>query len=115
MRKENGTLEAEDQFEEWFQATDLGGLPGADEGVFLDASERSGRPRIGKKISLTLPEELIKKLKKEAQKRGDGLSNLCAHALDGKNDRTELQAAKINSDKRRCFKRKRFSKENLFR
>ncbi len=38
----------------------------------LDASERIGRPRIGKKISLTLPEELIDKLKREAQKKGMG-------------------------------------------
>lgn len=70
--KENGTLEAEDQFEEWFQETDLGTLPGAEQGVLLDASERIGRPRIGKKISLTLPEELIDKLKREAQKKGIG-------------------------------------------
>lgn len=68
MRKEDETLASQERFQE----TDLGGLPGAEEGVFLDASERIGRPRIGRKISLTLPEELIDKLKKEAQKRGMG-------------------------------------------
>jgi hypothetical protein len=68
------SLEAK-TFEEWFEDTDLGelteegkgkGLPG------LAARAGKGRPRIGRKITLVLPEETIQDLTRRAAKKGIG-------------------------------------------
>jgi hypothetical protein len=65
---------AEDAFEEWFEATDLGALVPKAQAAGIDGlgSRARGRPRIGRKISLILPEETIQELSKRAEKRGMG-------------------------------------------
>ena len=63
----------EDEFDEWFQNTDLGPLLKDVKGVLIPPLKtRMGRPKIGKKITLTLPEETIEDLRKRAAKKGMG-------------------------------------------
>ena len=75
MTVNDNDMKAEAGFEEWFENTDLGdltpegqgkGLPG------LGARLGRGRPRIGRKITLILPEETIEDLTKQAAKKGIG-------------------------------------------
>ena len=62
-------------FEEWFENEDLGDLTPEGQGKVLPglaARLGRGRPRIGRKITLILPEETIENLTLRAAKKGVG-------------------------------------------
>ena len=65
----------EDNFDELFENTDFG--TEIKNPVWVKASERKGgRPKIGRKLSIILPEELISTLEKAAKKKGVGYQTL---------------------------------------
>jgi hypothetical protein len=66
--------DSDEEFERWFESTDTGSLvkEGQATGMAGIASRGPGRPRIGRKISLILPEETIQDLTKRAARRGMG-------------------------------------------
>lgn len=74
MDKSNQTPLTEEEFEEWFQNTDLGELIPKSGGIvvpgFLEG--KAGRSKIGRKITLSLPEETIEDLRKLAAQKGVG-------------------------------------------
>ena len=64
---------SEEELDAYLDENDVGSLLSEVEAqVVSPTAKRMGRPRIGKKITLTLPEETIEKLRARAAKRGMG-------------------------------------------
>ncbi len=63
-----------EEFDEWIEENDLGKLVPEGQGTMIPglAQKRVGRPRIGKKITLTLSEETIDDLRARGAKLGMG-------------------------------------------
>jgi hypothetical protein len=75
------------EFDAWFEATDVGPLlADVEPQVVSPAPKRMGRPRIGKKITLTLPEETIEDLRTRGAKRGLGYQTYARMVLMGLKD-----------------------------
>ncbi len=71
-------------FDVWFEATDVGPLlEGVEPQIVSPAPKRMGRPRIGKKITLTLPEETIEDLRVRGAKLGLGYQTYARMILMG--------------------------------
>jgi hypothetical protein len=71
-------------FEEWFEATDVGSLlADVEPQIVSPAPKRMGRPRIGKKITLTLPEDTIEDLRARGAKLGLGYQTYARMILMG--------------------------------
>jgi len=68
------TLTNEDDFDEWFQTADLSpALETAKGHLIEDLVKRgAGRPRLGKKVTLILPESVIEDLRARGLKKGMG-------------------------------------------
>ena len=68
-----GAPMTEEALDTWLEENDVGSLlENVEPQLISPTSQRMGRPRIGKKITLTLPEETIKDLRIRAAKRGLG-------------------------------------------
>jgi hypothetical protein len=74
VNKNNKTPLNEEEFEDWFQNTDLGVLIPTEGGIVVPGllERKAGRPKIGRKITLTLPEETIEDLRELAEQKGVG-------------------------------------------
>ena len=73
-------------FDSWFEATDAGPLLAEVEPQIISpAPKRMGRPRIGKKITLTLPEDTIEDLRVRGAKLGMGYQTYARMVLMGLN------------------------------
>ena len=83
--REPETLEELDQ---WCEENDLGSLIPEGQGVMLPglAKKRAGRPRIGKKITLTWPEDTIEDLRLRGAKLGLGYQTYARMILMGLKD-----------------------------
>jgi predicted DNA binding CopG/RHH family protein len=82
IQKTNTTA---DSFDELFENTDFG--VEVKNPILVTASERKGgRPKIGRKLSIILPEELISILEKAAKKKGVGYQTMiriiCTEKVD---------------------------------
>lgn len=63
----------EEALDTWLEENDVGSLlENVEPQLISPKSQRMGRPRIGKKITLTLPEETIEALRIRAAKKGLG-------------------------------------------
>ena len=78
MKKKSITItknNSEDDFDELFEKTDFGAE--AKDSTWVKTSERKGgRPKIGRKLSIILPEELISILEKAGKKKGVGYQTM---------------------------------------
>jgi predicted DNA binding CopG/RHH family protein len=72
-----------EEFDEWSEENDLGKFIEIGASVPMPGlKERSaGRPRIGKKITLILPEEAIEDLRRRAKKKGMGYQTFARMVL----------------------------------
>ena len=71
-------------FEEWFEATDVGPLlADIEPQIVSPAPKRLGRPRIGKKITLTLPEDTIADIRARGAKLGLGYQTYARMVYSG--------------------------------
>jgi predicted DNA binding CopG/RHH family protein len=72
-----------EEFDEWSEKNDLGKFIENGASVAMPGlKERSaGRPRIGKKITLILPEEAIEDLRRRAKKKGMGYQTFARMVL----------------------------------
>ncbi len=64
-----------DKFEKEFEESDFG-EESPPKAVLISASERKGRPRVGRKFNVIMPEELIALLQKAGEKRGVGYQTM---------------------------------------
>lgn len=93
MRKKNASMKtpasplSDAEFDDWFEKTDVGPLlADVEPQVISPAPKRMGRPRIGKKITLTLPEETIEDLRARGAKLGLGYQTYARMVLMGLKD-----------------------------
>jgi predicted DNA binding CopG/RHH family protein len=70
-KKENITRSSDELFDELFENTDFG--DSKVEGVMI---RRKGRPPIGRKFNVVMPEELIHLIEKAAKKKGVGYQTM---------------------------------------
>ena len=72
----------------WCEENDLGSLIAEGQGDVIPglAKKRAGRPRIGKKITLTLPEDTIEDLRLRGAKLGLGYQTYARMVLMGLKD-----------------------------
>jgi hypothetical protein len=70
MKKQNETFEQE------FEESDFGEGPSVPTAILISSSIRKGRPRVGRKLNVTMPEELIALLQKAGEKRGVGYQTM---------------------------------------
>jgi predicted DNA binding CopG/RHH family protein len=86
MKTPTSTL-SDAEFDDWFETTDVGPLlSDVEPQVVSPAPKRMGRPRIGKKITLTLPEETIEDLRARGAKLGLGYQTYARMVLMGLKD-----------------------------
>jgi predicted DNA binding CopG/RHH family protein len=77
----------EKDFELEFENSDFGEGENVPKPVVVDVSEKSkGRPKIGRKFNVTMPEDLIALLQKAGEKRGVGYQTMirmiCSERID---------------------------------
>jgi hypothetical protein len=77
-----------EELDAWCEENDLGNLIPEGQGDVIPglAKKRAGRPRIGKKITLTLPEETIDDLRARGAKLGLGYQTYARMILMGLKD-----------------------------
>jgi hypothetical protein len=77
-----------EDLDHWCEENDLGGLIPEGQGDVIPGlvKKRAGRPRIGKKITLTLPEETIEDLRVRGAKLGLGYQTYARMILMGLKD-----------------------------
>lgn len=63
-------------FEKEFEESDYGEGNNVPKAVVISISARKGRPRVGRKFNVTIPEELIALLQKAGEKRGVGYQTM---------------------------------------
>jgi predicted DNA binding CopG/RHH family protein len=70
--------EIENEIDAWHQTTDFSKVPGFDKGKIIHpkALNIPGRPRVGRKFNVILPEDTIDKIKQVAAKRGIGYQTM---------------------------------------
>ena len=66
----------EKSFEKSFEDRDFGEGVNIPKPVLISASQRKGRPRVGRKFNVTMPEGLIALLQKAGEKRGVGYQTM---------------------------------------
>ena len=66
----------DDNFEEEFAESDFGEGDNVPKPVLVSASQRKGRPRVGRKFNVTMSEDLIALLQKAGEKRGVGYQTM---------------------------------------
>ncbi len=78
MQKKGSSKEAnnEQHFDKDFEETDLGKLENSPHPVLIKASERRGRPKLGRKFNVVMSEDLIFKIQEAGSKRGVGYQTM---------------------------------------
>lgn len=82
MPKIKSVEEMDDEIDALFQAGEID-IP-LGQGFVFDPPNRRGRPKIGEKIKITAPEELIALLRKAGEKRGVGYQTMARIILKEK-------------------------------
>jgi hypothetical protein len=84
-RATEGEPQTLEELDSWCEENDLGSLIPEDQGDVIPglATKRAGRPRIGKKITLTLPEDTIEDLRVRGAKLGLGYQTYARMVLMG--------------------------------
>ena len=76
MERRKSMKTQEDKFEKEFEESDFGEDINIPKAVLISASERKGRPRLGRKLNVIMSEELIALLQEAGQKRGVGYQTM---------------------------------------
>lgn len=76
MEKRKSMKTQEDNFEIEFEDSDYGKGLNVPKAVLVPAVQRKGRPRVGRKFNVTMPEDLIVLLQQAGQKRGVGYQTM---------------------------------------
>ena len=76
MEKRKSMKMHDDNFEKEFEESDFGEGNNVPKPVFISASQRKGRPRVGRKFNVTMSEDLIALLQKAGEKRGVGYQTM---------------------------------------
>ena len=76
MEKRKSMKTQEGNFENEFEESDFGEGNNVPKAILISASERKGRPRVGRKFNVTMPEDLIALLQKAGEKRGVGYQTM---------------------------------------
>lgn len=76
MERRKSMKTQEDKFEKEFEESDFGEGINIPKAVLISASERKGRPRLGRKFNVIMSEELIALLQEAGQKRGVGYQTM---------------------------------------
>ena len=76
MERKKSMKTQEHKFEKEFEESDFGEEGNSPNPVLISASERKGRPRVGRKFNVIMPEELIALLQLAGEKRGVGYQTM---------------------------------------
>lgn len=76
MERKKSLKTQENNFEKDFEESDFGEGKNVPKAVIISASQRKGRPRVGRKFNVTMPEDLIALLQKAGEKRGVGYQTM---------------------------------------
>ncbi len=78
MQKKSDSNSADDNelFDKEFEEADFGQLDTLPNPVLIKASERRGRPKLGRKFNVVMSDELIIKLQEAGNKRGVGYQTM---------------------------------------
>ena len=76
MERKKSMKTQEDKFEKEFEESDFGEDINIPKAVLISASERKGRPRLGRKFNVIMSEELIALLQEAGEKRGVGYQTM---------------------------------------
>jgi predicted DNA binding CopG/RHH family protein len=76
MERRKSMKKQDENFDKEFEESDFGEGNNVPEAVLVSASQRKGRPRVGRKFNVTMPEELIALLQKAGEKRGVGYQTM---------------------------------------
>ncbi len=77
--KHKSMAKADQEIETWLEKADLSKI--TTKPVVIDPKKRKGRPPIGQKVNLVLPEDLIERLRRAGTKRGIGYQTLARMIL----------------------------------
>ena len=76
MEKRKSMKTQENKFEKEFEESDFSEGNNVPKAVLVSAAQRKGRPRVGRKFNVTMPEDLIALLQKAGEKRGVGYQTM---------------------------------------
>jgi hypothetical protein len=76
MEKRKSMKTQDDNFEIEFEDSDFGEGINVPTAVVVPVAQRKGRPRVGRKFNVTMPEDLIVLLQQAGQKRGVGYQTM---------------------------------------
>lgn len=76
MEKKESMKTQNADFEKEFEESDFGEGSDVPNAVVVSAGQRKGRPRVGRKFNVTMPEDLIAMLQKAGEQRGVGYQTM---------------------------------------
>lgn len=78
MQKKNSSINPnyDELFDKEFDETDFGSIENKPKPIPIKASERRGRPKLGRKFNVVMPDDLILKIQEAGKKRGIGYQTM---------------------------------------